>query len=1278
MADDILSHTPPGSPAGPPESPDALETTAPEAEAPDVPDDVLSSTPGGQAGPGGEGLPPGAPESAGETIARSAVSGAIRGTGVISGAVAGFKTGVAATAAVPIPGARVVGAIVGTIAGGAAGYFIAEGAVDVLADPDIMGDQPLTVRRIEDVPPQFRSAAVFGDNLGMFIGPAGIMVGAAKQGVRIVINPGAGRLKTFAGNLINSMFEQAATRTGRFVGTEAGAAVSAGIGGAIAEEVAPGHAGARFGAELAFGIASPTRFIMGLGTDSVRLIARFFKSMSPEARLSKTGSLMQRYMRAAGGDPEAMAIALRNFRLPDGTKPTVAMALGDPAAAALEAELRIINLPFANQSAAAARRALETVATTIVMFKEMSRLGGSTEALMEVARARSKAFGSLIKMRIERARSEALAGAKRITGDTPSARAEISILAEEALSRAMKDGRRVEKLMWEGVESAGATPGRLLRQFRKVKRGMLPRAKLDPLIEGTIADFQAAQGVAGQLKKAGLDLHQTVAVFGTPLTGAKRRAIRATLKELGLSVGQIKKAADDLSTEGLQKFRSEALEQARIANKAGEANLSRRLGLLAEAALGDIDGAYQQGIKSGTVSQAVADAYSSARAFSFEFHETFTRAYGGVTQALGRRGQDLVPPEVLLHDALSTGSEMRALRFKELEMATRFLPNMAEAGFDVSDDVLRATRMNIDKMLDAQEQFVQLAAAEVIDPETGLVSTKAIHKFLRDKSELLDRLPVVRELLENALKSEEARAAVEALAKTEVATTLAKGTALARLTEVESAADAVGAALSSATPIKAMTEMWDLARGGGAKAAAGFRIAFWEHVAEAARRSDGQGISLPKLIELIDHPIRPGLPTALEMAATQGWMTKQEIDVIRRFIDLGRNIIRAQATGPTGEMIFGGGIEDLTGAGADLLLRVVGAKGGRMVSQAVSGGGSTGAGESLIASYAGSKLMRQIFLRWPRLLQTKVITGAMSGDPLVPGGEPYSLMIALLEVPENPKAAIRLAQQIHAYGQGAAINLAASLDEDRGSLLDNPIFREAEADELEGARSQSPETAPARTEPEAPIADEGQEFGVPAGGEPEEAIPGAGEPEAALPAEREAALPAGGEPEAAIPRAGTAGATIPGGEAKATIPGGEAEATIPGGEAGATIPGGEAEAPIPSTTVAAPGNKAPIKVKPGEDLSILQADALVAVHKAREIIEALGIEFVVTDVGGDAPGRVRNSKHFSGEAFDFRTRDMTKAQREKAATSLQAALGTDYFVLVESDHIHVEFDPPAK
>ena len=74
-----------------------------------------------------------------------------------------------------------------------------------------------------------------------------------------------------------------------------------------------------------------------------------------------------------------------------------------------------------------------------------------------------------------------------------------------------------------------------------------------------------------------------------------------------------------------------------------------------------------------------------------------------------------------------------------------------------------------------------------------------------------------------------------------------------------------------------------------------------------------------------------------------------------------------------------------------------------------------------------------------------------------------------------------------------------------------------------------------------------------------------------------------------------------------------------------------------------------------------------------EIYRDFGVTAVITS--GTDGLHLPNSLHYSGMAFDFRTRHVPLGQREELAAEVSRALGDNFDVVLESDHLHVEYDP---
>lgn len=89
----------------------------------------------------------------------------------------------------------------------------------------------------------------------------------------------------------------------------------------------------------------------------------------------------------------------------------------------------------------------------------------------------------------------------------------------------------------------------------------------------------------------------------------------------------------------------------------------------------------------------------------------------------------------------------------------------------------------------------------------------------------------------------------------------------------------------------------------------------------------------------------------------------------------------------------------------------------------------------------------------------------------------------------------------------------------------------------------------------------------------------------------------------------------------------------------------------------------------------IQPEMLFALMVAESVYRGMGSELVVTSVGELSNSRVKGSKHLSGYAVDLRVRDMDTPTREAVSWDIRQKLGSDYDVVLESNHIHIEFDP---
>ena len=100
-----------------------------------------------------------------------------------------------------------------------------------------------------------------------------------------------------------------------------------------------------------------------------------------------------------------------------------------------------------------------------------------------------------------------------------------------------------------------------------------------------------------------------------------------------------------------------------------------------------------------------------------------------------------------------------------------------------------------------------------------------------------------------------------------------------------------------------------------------------------------------------------------------------------------------------------------------------------------------------------------------------------------------------------------------------------------------------------------------------------------------------------------------------------------------------------------------------------------IRIKPGVQFlhsSFLWPDVMRMIYMAQKMAPD-GYEMTITS-GCDGEHKP-NSSHYRGKAFDFRVFDLPENASAKTwAKRIQAALGSCYFVLLEKDHLHVQFN----
>jgi hypothetical protein len=112
-------------------------------------------------------------------------------------------------------------------------------------------------------------------------------------------------------------------------------------------------------------------------------------------------------------------------------------------------------------------------------------------------------------------------------------------------------------------------------------------------------------------------------------------------------------------------------------------------------------------------------------------------------------------------------------------------------------------------------------------------------------------------------------------------------------------------------------------------------------------------------------------------------------------------------------------------------------------------------------------------------------------------------------------------------------------------------------------------------------------------------------------------------------------------------------------------------------TTASIGDIVAISLKSNVLFRLLTPQMVIANQIVASIFAEFGWNTVITS-GSDGV-HVTNSRHYTGAALDYRTtaQGMTLEQIKAVETAVRAALGKQYFVLREPDHLHVQYGGPS-
>ena len=472
--------------------------------------------------------------------------------------------------------------------------------------------------------------------------------------------------------------------------------------------------------------------------------------------------------------------------------------------------------------------------------------------------------------------------------------------------------------------------------------------------------------------------------------------------------------ADPIPVYDLIDMRSNMLRIAREYGGKGEVNNARIYGELAESLLDDIAGAGQKAANPEAV-----EAFNAARQFSRSLNDVFTRTFAGQATktapgAVTKTGAEKIPPELLVTRAFGSNADVTALRMEELMDASKLIKT-------TYDDIVQRFGRDSPQaqqlkpfyeqnkgrpggVTDALARVMRLAAADSIGAD-GKLNLEKLNKFIANNKPILDKLGVTKDLNDAVVAENLARAIADensSLMKTANAEKAWADVLKYEGNPVRALADV----LNGKAPIKGVQNMAKLAQRGGPEAVTGLKSTLYDYAFEKAGGMDN--FSPTKFYTIMFDEIAPNQPSIVNIMRTQGLMTAQESNNFKRLIFPMQRIEKSMGSK---QMLAEEG-EDLQDMAVTLGLRIMGSGIGRGIQQMTPGGGG---GASMVAASAGSKYLRDMVQKMPRVFGKQILQDA-TRDP--------ELMALLLTKPKTQVERFRMARSLHSYLAAAGLNFA--------------------------------------------------------------------------------------------------------------------------------------------------------------------------------------------------------------------------------------------------------------
>lgn len=897
------------------------------------------------------------------------------------------------------PPLKILSGGLGFVGGTGAGYFIADEAIGLLDEEFDLFPVP----NREDLIPYREGGSTFGASLSTF--PAVYSLPAKTSGR---ISEWLSGIRNYAVNNPKSFLTMEGLGA---IGSSYGVVEFSTMKGPEENYQLSGME--RFGAEVTGGVAFGNQFIskaaFTLGDFLKNRVSSVVGGEASKTLNTKAANKLIEMIEEAGENPEKI---LKLLEKETGySSLTSAQKTGSPVLSLLEKQIVSKSPVYAGVAEKNVKKTIEENLAFIKQLELFAEKNNSPEIFKQAVALRKKYYDDQLAARVDLAFAESARAISKITKDTPQARAQIGDIVKTNITKSLEDARDLERKLWLDAYRSGFTglkigKPELLLRAKEVKPRQLVKKFVD-FAASRNPDLEPLDPRINKIfSKMGIT-NEDIVKYRTGMASEGYLETGTMPEKFLPNFEKIK----EMPVNELVDLRSAFLRVAREAAADNRAKADGRFfGGLAEATLDDLS------------NPQLGQAYDVARNYSRKLNDVYTRTFIDDIGSVRQTGRERMPAELVVGKAFGSNADINFLRMNQIEDAARFLidrnrlyPKGAQA------DKLAEAQIRFASIKDAQARILRLAAAESIEEttdelgrKTQRLNLKKLTRFIDKNKDLLRKSEVLPDL-QNAVTAEEILMQV-----TNKSSALNKKLnneafflkALNYDSQISPTA-LIAEALNSKKPLTNINQLVKTAKRFDAKngttaATDGLKSIIMDYAFTSAMSRENV-FNPARFNEVFFGTIRPTMKEGLSLSKVlraNNLMSGKEISNLKKLLVPMMRIQRAMLVRGTGSDLV---LADEASAVADFVMRTTGAKIGSDV-----GGGT------LIAASAGSKAVRNIFDKMPKMMASQVIEEAIK-DP--------QFMATLLKKAKTEKDRINIARSMNGWLFGAGLRYGVEDEE---------------------------------------------------------------------------------------------------------------------------------------------------------------------------------------------------------------------------------------------------------